>query len=95
MIKLKNKEYPFKLGFKALLLFEEETGQSLTTLMENIKMGTLVDLAYCAIKSTGTNITKEIIIDAIDDDPTLLNTLNEKVSEDMAAFEGLEKEAKK
>ena len=39
MIKIKNKEYKFKFGFKALLMFEKETGKSVAKLGENIDNG--------------------------------------------------------
>ena len=68
MIKIKNKEYKFKFGFRAILLFEEETGQPIAELGENIKMADVVDIAYCGMKSAGEKITKDFIIDAIDED---------------------------
>jgi hypothetical protein len=40
-------------------------------------------------------ITREAIIDAIDEKPSLLNTLNEKLSKDMSSFNAIEIEAKK
>jgi hypothetical protein len=47
MIKIKNKEYKFKFGFKALLMYEKETGSSVSAIGDNINMSTLVDIAYC------------------------------------------------
>jgi hypothetical protein len=51
MIKIKNKEYKFKFGFKALLMYENETGKSVSEIGDNINMSTLVDIAYCGLKS--------------------------------------------
>lgn len=95
MIELKQNKFKFKLGFKALLLFEEETGKSLSSLGTDFKMVTIVDLCYCAIKSQGENISRKLIIDAIDEDPKLIKVITGKVSEDMSAFEALNEDAKK
>lgn len=95
MIKIKNKEYKFKLGFKALLMFERETGQSATSLGENIRFETLVDLCYCGINATGDKITKDAIIDAIDEDMGLLQIISKLMEQDMAAISSFDKEAKK
>ena len=95
MLELKGNKFKFKMGFKALLMFEEETGISGAELGENIKMQTLVDLCYCAIKSTGENISKELIIDAIDEDLSLLNKINEMIANDLTALNALNSEAGK
>jgi hypothetical protein len=95
MIKLKGKDYNFRFGFKAMCAYEDATGSSITALGDSFKMGTLVDLCYHGIVSTGDMITREAIIDAIDDQPALLNILNEKLSKDMSSFNSIELEAKK
>lgn len=95
MIKINNKEYKFKLGFKALLMLEETTGVSASELGQNIKMGMLVDLCYCGIKSTGEEITKEDIIDAIDADMGLLSVITKAMEKDMAAISSFDAEAGK
>lgn len=95
MIKIKNKEYKFKFGFKAILLFEKETGQPIAELGDNIKMADVVDIAYCGMKSAGEKITKDFIIDAIDEDMSLLNVFTDAMSHDMAAMNVMKAEAKK
>lgn len=95
MIQLNNKDYNFKFGFKAIVLMEEETGKSFSSIGEEFKFGDIVDLCYYGIKATGADITKDEIVDAIDNDPSLFKTINEAVGKDMAAFNQLEEEAKK
>ena len=95
MIELKGNKLKFKLGFKALLLFEEETGKSAASIGTDMRMSMIVDLCYCAIKSTGENISKALIIDAIDEDPKLIKIITDKISEDVMAFDVLQKDAKK
>ncbi len=95
MIKIKNKEYKFKFGFKAILLFEKESGTSISAMGENIKMADIVDVAYAGLQAAGEKVTKDFIIDAIDDDMGLLNVFTEAMSEDMAAMNNLKAEAKK
>ena len=95
MIKIKNKEYKFKFGFKALMMFEKETGKSVATLCENIMMESIVDIAYSGMKACGEKVSKDFIIDAIDDDISLINVITEAMSSDMASFNNLGKEAKK
>ena len=95
MIKIKNKEYKFKFGFKALIMYENETGRSVSEIGENVNMITLVDIAYCGLKSAGENVTKEFIIDAIDEDFALMNVFTAAMQEDMAALNNIKKEAKK
>jgi len=95
MIKIKNKEYKFKFGFKAILLFEKESGQSISDLGENIKMATIVEIAYAGLQAAGEKVTKDFIIDAIDEDMGLLTAFTEAMSADMAAMNTLKAEAKK
>jgi len=95
MIKIKNKEYKFKFGFKALLMFEKETGESVSKMGDNMTMESIVDIAYAGMKSSGEKVTKDFIIDAIDDDMGLINVFTEAMSQDMAAFNNLNVEAKK
>lgn len=95
MIKIKNKEYKFKFGFKAILLFEKESGTSISAMGENIKMADIVEIAYAGLQATGEKVTKDFIIDAIDDDMGLLNVFTEAMSKDMAAMNNLKAEAKK
>lgn len=95
MIKLNNKEYRFKFGFKATLNYENEEGVSISELGSNFKMQNLVDMAYHAITAAGDTITKDEIVDAIDQDPSLINTITKAVEKDMAAFNLIEEEAKK
>jgi hypothetical protein len=95
MIKIKNKEYKFKFGFKALLMFEKETGESVSKMGDNMTMESIVDIAYAGMKSSGEKVTKDFIIDAIDEDMSLINVFTEAMSQDMAAFNNLDAEAKK
>lgn len=95
MIKIKNKDYKFKFGFKAILFFEEESGKSISELGDNIKMADVISIAYCGLKASGEKVTKDFIIDAIDDDMSLLNVFTEAMSKDMAAMNNLKVEAKK
>lgn len=95
MIKIKDKEYKFKFGFKAILFFEAESGQNISEIGEDMKMSSIVDIAYCGLKSAGENVTKEWVIDAIDEDLTLLNVFTDAMSEDMAAMNTLTDVAKK
>lgn len=95
MIKINNKEYKFKFGFKALLMFEKETGESISQIGENMKMETIVDIAFCGMKSSGEKVTKDFIINAIDEDMSLINVFTEAMSQDMAAFNNIDAEAKK
>ena len=78
MIKIKNKEYKFKFGFKALLMYEKETGSSVSAIGDNINMITLVDIAYCGLKAAGENVTKDFVIDAIDKTLHLLTYLHKQ-----------------
>ena len=95
MIKIKDKDYNFKFGFKAILQYEEETNNSLSSLGDNVKMGTLVDLCYYGIVSTGDIITRDEIVDAIDEDFSLLTVINDNISDSMSSFGALTQEAKK
>jgi hypothetical protein len=95
MIVLKNKEYKFKFGFKAILNYENETGKKVSDLADGLSMQTVVDLCFYAIKAAGDKITKDEIIDAIDDDMTLISTISDMISTDMAAMNVLQEEAKK
>ena len=95
MIKIKNKEYNFKFGFKALIMYENETGRSVSEIGENVNMITLVDIAYCGLKAAGENVTKDFVIDAIDEDFALMNVFTAAMQEDMAALNNMGKEAKK
>ena len=95
MIKIKNKEYKFKFGFKALLMYEKETGSSISEMGEGVSMNMIVEIAYAGIKASGEKITKDFIIDAIDEDMALINVFTEAMSKDMAAFNNLNVEAKK
>ena len=95
MIKINKKEYKFKFGFKALLMFEKETGESISKMGDNMTMESIVDIAYAGMKSSGEKVTKDFIINAIDEDMSLINVFTEAMSQDMAAFNNLNAEAKK
>tara|TARA_R110000868_G_scaffold108761_4_gene296609 strand:- start:2958 stop:3245 length:288 start_codon:yes stop_codon:yes gene_type:complete len=95
MIKINNKEYKFKLGFKALLMYQDETGKDLSSMGSDIKLMDIVELCYYGMVSQGETITKEYLIDAIDETPSLISTISDAMGEGMAAFNGLNKEAKK
>ena len=45
--------------------------------------------------SSEKKVSKDFIIDAIDDDISLINVITEAMSSDMASFSNLGKEAKK
>ena len=92
MIKIKNKNYEFKFGFKAMLKFEEETGQSVSSVGDNFKMATIVEMALAGFIN---GPTKEELIDAIDEDMSLMNTLTDAFTKDMGAMNLVEEEAKK
>jgi hypothetical protein len=95
MIKIKNKEYKFKFGFKALLMFEKETGESVSKMGDNMTMESIVDIAYAGMKSSGEKVTKDFIIDAIDDDMGLISVFTEAMQNDLSALGNLKVEAKK
>jgi hypothetical protein len=95
MIKINGKEYKFRFGFKALLIYEELTGKSVSDLGENLKMASIVDIAYSGIKAEGEEVTREMIIDAIDADFNLLKEVTEKMQADMEALTMMGNEAKK
>ena len=95
MIKINNKEYKFKFGFKALLMYEKETDSSISEMGENVTMNMIVEIAYAGMKSSGEKVTKDFIINAIDEDISLINVFTEAMSQDMAAFNNLNAEAKK
>ncbi len=95
MITLNNKEYKFKFGFKAMLNFENETGQSVTNLTTDFKMQTVVDMCYYGIIAAGETITKDEVVNAIDSDPSLIKLIPEVLSKDLAAMNLIEEEAKK
>lgn len=95
MIKINNKELKFKLGFKALLMYQNETGKDLSSLGTEVKLMDIVDLAYYGMVNQGEEITKDYLIDAIDADPTLITTISDAMSEGMGSFNGLSIEAKK
>lgn len=95
MIKIKDKEYKFKVGFKALATMQKETGINLAKFGEDVQLMDIVDLAYYGMVTQGETITKDELIDAIDDNPTLISTISEAMSEGMSAFNGFAVEAKK
>lgn len=95
MIKIKDKEYKFKLGFKALLMYQSGTQKDITSMGDNIQLMDIVDLAYYGMVSQGEEITKDFLIDAIDETPALIGVISDAMSEGMAAFNGLSVEAKK
>jgi len=76
-------------------MYERETGASVSAIGDNITMSTLVDIAYCGLASAGEKITKDFIIDAIDEDFSLINVFTSAMQEDMAALNNMGKEAKK
>jgi len=95
MIKIKNKEYKFKFGFKALLMYEKETGSSISEMGENVTMNMIVEIAYAGMKASGEKVTKDFIIDAIDDDMGLISVFTEAMQNDLSALGNLKVEAKK
>lgn len=92
MIKIKNKDYELKFGFKAMLKFEEETGQSITKMGDDFKMIDVVNIVYAMLHK---DVTKDEIIDAIDADMSLINKIVEILGRDMQAMSIIEEEAKK
>lgn len=92
MIKIKNKEYELKFGFRAMLKFEEETGKSIAKIGENFMMADVLNIAYAILHK---DLTKDEIIDAIDEDNTLLDQIMNSLSEDVAAAEVMSDDAKK
>ena len=94
-ITIKNKEYDFKIGFKALLMYEKETNRSAADLGKDMTMGTMADLFYCGLVSQGADVTKEFVIDAIDEDMTLLDTIGKHMSEDIGSVQSIADESGK
>lgn len=66
-MKIKNKDYEIKMGFKAMRILEEEFGKT----TENMTFGVndIVKIIYCAIKAGTTDkITMEDIEVALESD---------------------------
>jgi len=93
MIKINNKNYDFKFGFKAMLKFEESTGQSISSLSGDFKLSNIVEMTYAGL--VNNDLTKDEIIDAIDADMSLMSTLTSAFEKDMSAMNSIEEEAKK
>jgi hypothetical protein len=69
-MKINNKEYKLKYTLRALFIFEQTTGRA-------FKMETLTDeyiFFYCILAANNPNmdLTFEGLIDAIDEDPTIM-----------------------
>lgn len=93
MIKINNKNYEFKFGFKAMLKFEESTGQSISSLSGEFKLANIVEMTHAGL--VNNDLTRDDIIDAIDADLGLMQTLTEAFEKDMAAMNSIDEEAKK
>lgn len=94
MIQINNTNYKFKLGFKALRMFQDETGLDLMELGDNAKLSTILKLAYYGMVSQGETITIEELENAIDDDPKLLGVITNLMTDGIAAFNALALDAK-
>jgi len=78
-----------------MLNFENEEGVSVSSISDDFKMQTIVDMAYYAINATKDEITKDEIIDAIDADASLIGIITKAIEKDMGALNLIEEEAKK
>lgn len=92
MIRIKNKDYELKFGFRAMLKFEEETGHSIAKMGDDFKMADVVEIVYAILHK---EVTKDEIIDAIDADMTLIGKIVDSLGKDMQAMTLIEEEAKK
>lgn len=97
MIKINNKKYSFKFGFKAMVAFEEGEGKPFSEMSKRgNSLLTIVALAYYGINAASKEqITREELIDAIDQDETLLETIMKVAEKDMGAANSIKAEAKK
>lgn len=95
MIKINNIEYPFKFGFKAALLFEKETGQEFANIGKSMSFEHLAVMVYSGLKAAGADVTTDVVIDMIDDDPTIIKQATTLIAEGMASFNALDSTAKK
>lgn len=82
VIKIKNKDYIIKNGTRAQFLWEGITQKNF---LEDFKSTNLLDthiLLYCIIISNKENepLDWDDFIDALDEDPTIYNRINEIVS---------------
>lgn len=94
-IQIKDKEYNFKIGFKALLMYERESGKSAAKLEDDMTMGTMVDLFYCGLVTQGEKVTKDFVIEAIDEDMGLLDTISRGMSTEVGSVGAIADEAGK
>ena len=92
MIKIKNKDYELKFGFRQMLKFEQETGKSVSKMGDDFKMADIVEIVYASLHK---DVSRDDIIDAIDADMSLINTIVEGLSNNMSAMAMVEEEAKK
>ncbi len=93
MIKINNKNYDFKFGFKAMLNFEEATGQQIGAMSDGFKLSVMVEIARAGL--VDCELTKDELIDAIDKDMTLLTTMAQAFEKDITAVNSISEEAKK
>jgi hypothetical protein len=95
MIIINKKEFKFKFGFKAALLFEKETGKGFAEIGSSMTFEQLAAMVSCGLRAAGEKVTTEQVIDWIDEDPSIIAQATQLIGEGMAAFNQLEKVAKK
>ena len=78
-----DKEYEFRLSNKALLYFEEITGQRISSLSDgNMGVTELNALIYAGLKAKNKEMTYEQVIDLIDEHSDM-DYLGQKITEAM------------
>jgi hypothetical protein len=74
-IKIPDKDYLIKKNYKSLLLFEQETGRSITELKQNLT--DLMLLFYCIVKANNSiEFTYEQFVDLLDERPEAMDEFN-------------------
>jgi len=76
-------------------MYEKETGSSISEMGESVSMNMIVEIAYAGMKASGEKVTKDFIIDAIDEDMGLISVFTETMQSDLSALNNLNAEAKK
>ena len=85
-MKIKNIDYPIKAGFRALRIYQEETGKSFDDLA-TVGFRDVVELTRAAMMSAAKRDGKEFVLtfddieNAIDEDPKLLEEAMAVISE--------------
>ena len=95
IVKIKNIDYNFTFGFKAMYYFEKESGTNISKIGSDFSLEQLVLLIHSGLKAGGNELSEDDIIDAIDSDSTLIGTFTKLIGEGVASFNQLDAKAKK